>query len=94
MATETLDQTLDTKKQEVINYVKLQLGEGIIDTELDASHYEAAYQRTIGTYRQRAENAFEESYNFLTLREDTNIYTLPSEVQTVRQVFRLYYWFQ
>ena len=84
MATETLDQTLDTKKQEVIDYVKLQLGEGIIDTELDAAHYEAAYQRTIGTYRQRAENAFEESYNFLTLREDTNIYTLPNEVQTER----------
>ena len=88
MATETLDQTLDTKKQEAIDYVKLQMGEGIIDTELDAAHYEAAYQRTIGTYRQRAENAFEESYNFLTLREDTNIYTLPNEVQTVRQVFR------
>ena len=87
-AQQTLDQTLETKKQEAFDYVKLQLGEGIIDTELDASHYESIYQRTIGTYRQRAENAFEESYNFLTLSEDTNIYTLPAEIQTVRQIFR------
>ena len=85
---QTLDQTLETKKQETFDYVKLQLGEGIIDTELDASHYEAAYQRTIGTYRQRAENAFEESYNFLTLGDNNNIYTLPKEIKTVRQVFR------
>ena len=41
-AQQTLDQTLDTKKQEAFDYVKLQLGEGIIDTELDASHYESA----------------------------------------------------
>lgn len=87
-AEQTLDQTLDTLKQEAFDYVKLQLGEGIIDTELDASHYESIYQRTIGTYRQRAENAFEESYNFLTLDADTNIYTLPSEIKTVRQIFR------
>ena len=84
----TLDQTLDTKKQEVFDYVKLQMGEGIIDVELDASHYESTYQRALGVYRQRAENAFEESYNFLTLHESTNIYTLPAEIQTVRQVFR------
>ena len=51
----TLDQTLDTKKQEVFDYVKLQMGEGIIDVELDASHYESAYQRALGVYRQRAE---------------------------------------
>ena len=74
MATETLDQTLETKKQEVFDYIKLQLGEGIIDTELDASHYESAYQRAIGVYRQRAENAFEESYNF-SLLEKTQTYT-------------------
>ena len=88
MATETLDQTLDTLKQEAIDYVQLQMGVGIIDVELDAAHYESAYQRALGVYRQRAENAFEESYTFLTLADDTNIYTLPREIKTVRQVFR------
>ena len=88
MATVTLDQTLDTLKQQAIGYVQLQLGDGIIDLELDAEHYESAYQRAVGVYRQRAENAFEESYNFLKLQDGVNVYTLPSEIQTVRQVFR------
>lgn len=80
--------TLETLKQNLIEYVQLQLGDQIIDLELDPAHYEAAYQKTIGTYRQRAENAYEECYIFLTLLEDINIYTLPQEVQVVRQVFR------
>ncbi len=80
--------TLETLKQNLIEYVQLQLGDQIIDLELDPAHYEAAYQRTIGTYRQRAENAYEECYIFLPLIEDVNIYTLPQEVQVVRQVFR------
>lgn len=80
--------TLEVLKQNLIEYVQLQLGDQIIDLELDPAHYEAAYQRTIGTYRQRAENAYEECYIFLPLIEDVNIYTLPQEVQVVRQVFR------
>jgi hypothetical protein len=80
--------TLEVLKQNLIEYVQLQLGDQIIDLELDPAHYEAAYQRTIGTYRQRAENAYEECYIFLPLIENVNIYTLPQEVQVVRQVFR------
>lgn len=86
-----VDQTapvLDTFKQNLIEYVRLQLADQIIDLELDPAHYEAAYQKTIGTYRQRAENAYEECYIFLPLQENVNIYTLPQEVQVVRQVFR------
>ena len=72
----TLDQTLDTHKQEAFDYVQLQMGEGIIDVELDAAHYESAYQRALGVYRQRAENAFEESYNFLnTCRRHKHLHT-------------------
>lgn len=80
--------TLQELKQNLIEYVKLQLGDQIIDLELDPSHYEAAYQKTIGTYRQRAENAYEEAYIFMELIKDMNIYTLPQEIVTVRQVFR------
>jgi hypothetical protein len=80
--------TLETLKQNLIEYVQLQLGDQIIDLELDPAHYEAAYQKTIGTYRQRAENAYEECYIFLPLQENINIYTLPQEVQVVRQVYR------
>jgi hypothetical protein len=82
------ESTLDTLKQNLIEYVRLTLGDQIVDLELDPAHYEAAYRRTIGTYRQRAENAYEECYIFLELQDDRNVYTLPQEVQSVRQVFR------
>ena len=82
------ESTLVTLKQNLIEYVRQQLGDGIVDIELDDSHFEAAYQKTIGTYRQRAQNAYEESYSFLELVQDVSIYTLPQEVINVRQVFR------
>jgi len=80
--------TLAELKQNLIEYVKLQLGDQIIDLELDPAHYESAYQKTIGTYRQRAQNAYEESYSFFDLIKDQNIYTLPQEIISVRQCFR------
>jgi hypothetical protein len=80
--------TLATLKQNLIDYVGLQLGREIIDLELDPEHYESAYQKTLGTYRQRAQNAYEESYSFMYLVKDENIYQLPQEVVSVRQIFR------
>jgi hypothetical protein len=80
--------TLQEAKQNLIEYVKLQIGDQIVDLELDPAHYEAAYQKTIGTYRQRATSAYEEAYIFMELIKDENIYTLPQEVATVRQIFR------
>ena len=82
------DQTLDPLKKQLIDYVQLQLAHQIIDVELDPAHYEAAYQKTIGTYRQRAQNAYEESYSFMELEDNVNEYTLPQEVTQVRQIFR------
>ena len=82
------DSTFDQLKQSLIEYVLLELGDGIIDIELDAEHIEAAYQRTLGTYRQRAQNAYEESYSFMQLQDNVNVYTLPQEVTQVRQIFR------
>ena len=80
--------TLDKLKQDLFEYARLMLGDQIIDIELDPAHYEAAYQRTIGGYRQRANAAYEESYSFMELVDDVNIYTLPQEVVSVRQIFR------
>ena len=80
--------TLDTLKQNLFEYVRLQLGGDIIDIELDPAHFEVAYQKAIGTYRQRAQAAYEESYSFLELVRDVNVYQLPQEVITVRQIFR------
>jgi hypothetical protein len=75
-------------KQKLFRNVELRLGGGIIDIELDPEHYEAAYQYAISTYRQRGQNAYEESYSLLTIESDRNSYILPQEIISVRQVFR------
>lgn len=75
-------------KQALFNNVKFRLGAGIIDLELDPEHFEAAYNYAVSTYRQRGQNAYEESYSLLTIEKDRNSYILPKEVMNVRQVFR------
>ena len=79
---------LQTGQQEVFDYVKNNLGEGMIDVELDPKHYETALERAVNKYRQRSSNAVEESYAFLTLKKDQNKYILPDEVINVRKLFR------
>lgn len=75
-------------KQQLFKNVELRLGGGIVDVELDPEHYEASYRYAISTYRQRAQNAYEESYSLLTIEKDKSSYILPQEITTVRQVFR------
>jgi hypothetical protein len=79
---------LQELKQELFKTIELRLGGGIVDIELDPEHYESAYRYAISTYRQRAQNAYEESYSLLTVEEDKNSYILPKEITSVRQVFR------
>jgi hypothetical protein len=78
----------DQTRQEVYDYCKLMLGDGMVDVELDPAHYKTALDRSLGVFRQRSDNAVEESYAFLTLTQDQNEYILPAEIQQVRQLFR------
>ena len=80
--------TLNELKQEVFDYVRYSLGDGMVDVELDPVHYEQDLKAGLLRYRQRSSNAVEESYTFLTMLQDTNTYTLPNEVISVKQVFR------
>ena len=82
----TTNSTIERNK--VFEYVKLMLGDGMIDIDLDPKHYEAALNRALSRYRQRSSNAVEESYSFLELIQDQNEYRLPDEIIEVRQVFR------
>ena len=75
-------------KQEIINYIGLMLGSGMIDVELDPAHYETAIDRALRRYRMRSSNAVEESWGFFNLEVNVNEYTLAPEVMQVRQVFR------
>jgi hypothetical protein len=78
----------DQSKQQVYDYCKTMLGDGMVDVELDPKHYETALDRSLAVFRQRSDNAVEESYAFLTLTESQNEYILPKEIQQVRQIFR------
>jgi hypothetical protein len=80
--------SLATQKQEVFDYVNAFLGGGMVDVELDPIHYESALTKALSKYRQRTEHSVEESYISLKLQEDTNGYTLPHEIEEVRQIYR------
>ena len=79
---------LATQKQEVFDYVNAMLGGGMVDIELDPVHYNTALTKALTRFRQRSDNAVEESYMFLTTVVDQNEYTLPNEVMEVRKLFR------
>ena len=79
---------LATQKQEVFDYVNAMLGGGMVDVELDPIHYNTALTKALTRFRQRSDNAVEESYMFLTTVVDQNEYVLPNEVMEVRKLFR------
>ena len=80
--------TLQTKKQEVFDYVNAMLGGGMVDVELDPQHYDIAFSKATDVYRQRSSNGVADSYGFLERVIDTQDYILPGEGHEVRQVFR------
>jgi len=78
----------ENARQQVVDYIKAFLGDGMVDVELDPIHYNTAIDRALAKYRQRSSNAVEESYGFLTLLVDTNDYVMPKDVISIRQLFR------
>ena len=80
--------TSDRKRAEIVDYVRMRLGDGIVDVELEQEHYEMAINQALIKYRQKAQNSVEESYCFLDLLPEVQEYILPKEIQTVRAAFR------
>jgi len=78
----------DAKRAEITDYVRMRLGDGIVDVELEKEHYEMGIKQALVKYRQKAQNSTEESYVSLQLLPETQEYILPKEIQTVRQIFR------
>ena len=75
-------------KNDLIKEMELRLGGGMVDVELDPEHYELAIKKSLAKYRQRAENAVEESFVFLPAVSEVNEYTLPNEVTEVKDIYR------
>ena len=80
------DSTVERNK--VFDYVRNMLGDGMVEVELDPSHYETALNRALTRFRQRSSAAVEESYMFLELIQDQNEYRLPDEVIEVQSIYR------
>jgi hypothetical protein len=80
--------TTDAKRAEITDYIRMRLGDGIVDVELDKEHYEMGINQALIKYRQKSQNSVEESYASLQLLPETQEYILPKEVQSVRQIFR------
>jgi hypothetical protein len=68
--------------------IELRLGGGMVDVELDPEHYELAINKALARYRQRAENAVEESFVVLELLEGVSEYTLPDEIIEIKDLYR------
>ena len=81
-------QTLNQLRNEMTDYIRLRLGDQIVDVELDKEHYDLAIKQALTKYRQRAQNATEESYVFLDLIPNVQEYILPNNIMEVRQIFR------
>lgn len=76
------------ERNKVFDYVRNMLGDGMVEVELDPSHYETALNRALTRFRQRSSAAVEESYMFLELIKDQNEYRLPDEVIEVQSIYR------
>jgi len=79
---------LATERQNVFDYVMLMLADGLVDVELDPAHLNMALDQALMVYKQRASNATEESYGFLSLVADQQEYILDDNIMEVRQIFR------
>ena len=79
---------LTTLRKDIQDYIYFRLGGDMVDVELDPAHYDMCIDQSIRKYRQKAQNSTESSYVFLEIVEEQQNYTLPDEIQEVRQVFR------
>ena len=80
--------SLNKRRSDITDYIRMRLGDGIVDVELDKEHYDMAINQALVKYRQRATNSVEESYAFLKLFPETQEIILPDVVMDVRAAYR------
>jgi len=64
-------------RNDVIKDIRLLLGDGMIDIELDPEHYDVALDVAISKIRQRSDNSVEEDFYAIELKADVAEYSLP-----------------
>lgn len=83
-----IDQTGYNSRDELIEEIKLRLGYGMVDVELDRDHYDVAIRKALSKYRQLSSGSVEESIVWIQTQPDVTKYTLPSEVVDVKRLYR------
>ncbi len=75
-------------RKKLINEVSKMMGGNLIDLQMDEDDFDTAFNIALDTYRARSGNAMEESFIFLDVQPDVNVYQLPDEVQEVLTILR------
>lgn len=78
----------ETPRSSLIKQLNLMMGGQMVEVEADPEHYNLAIDLALSRYRQRSDGASQENFFFLTLELDKNVYTLPSDIQTVVSIHR------
>jgi len=73
-------------RNELITNTLLRLGDQLVSVELDPEHLHLAVDRAFRRYRQRSENAVEESFVPLELAVDQNMYTLDEDIIDIKDI--------
>ena len=73
-------------KNDVIKQIRLLLGDGMVDIELDPEHYDLAIDIALDKIRQRSENAVEEDFYTIELKKDVDEYSLHAEITEVKKI--------
>ena len=76
------------KRDDLTKEIELRLGGQMVDVELDTEHYTLSIDKSFEKYRQRSENAVEESFIPLTLVVDQSEYTIDASVVDVMDIYR------
>jgi hypothetical protein len=74
-------------KNDVIKQIRLLLGDGMIDIELDPEHYDLAIDISLDKIRQRSENAVEEDFYTIEFKKEIDEYSLPAEITEVKKIW-------
>jgi hypothetical protein len=78
----------ESPRSKLIKQIKLLLGDQMTEVELDPEHYAVAIDIALERIRQRSDGSVQEGFLFVTLEPDTNVYTLPNNIQDVGKVNR------
>ena len=73
-------------RNDVIKQIRLLLGDGMIDIELDPEHYDLAIDIAVDKILQRSENAVQEDFYTLEFQVDVAEYTLPKDISEVKKI--------